>query len=183
MTPIADSYVSKYDSYVAAQMSVIFDRIGKPSQVRILNSLSFQDLRNSPVVLIGAFDNRWTLLLGANLPFSFEDDGKSLTVKERTPQGRVWRPQMIANKGLALDYAVVSRIFDSKTGQPLIIAAGIGPPGTEAPGEFLSHPDYLTNVLRSAPRGWEKMNFQAVLQIDVTEKVASPPQVVATRFW
>jgi hypothetical protein len=183
MTPNDDTFAWIHDSFVAAQMAVIFDRIGKPSQMRSLNGLSFQDLRNSPAVLIGAFNNRWTLQMAANLPFSFVKKGASQTIRELAPKGRVWQTQYNAKGGLTLDYAVVSRVFDSKTGQPLIIVGGIGPPGTEATGEFLSHPDYLTNVLRSAPPGWQKMNFQAVLQTDVTDGIAGPPKVVATRFW
>ena len=183
MTPRADLYVWKYDSYVAAQMSVIFDRIGKPSQVRNLNRISFQDLRNSPAVLIGAFNNRWTLQMAANLPFSFEEEGGIQTVREHASKGRVWRPEFNAEGTLTVDYGVIARVFDSETGQPLIIAAGIGPAGTEAAGEFLSHQDYLTNELHSAPPGWQRMNYQAVLKTDVTDDVAGAPKVVATRFW
>jgi hypothetical protein len=182
MIPNADLYVSKYDSYVAGQMSVIFDRIGKPSQVRSLNRISFEDLRDSPAVLIGAFSNRWTLDLAGKLLFSF-DEGEVQTIREGAPPGRVWRSQLDGSGKLTRDYAIVSRLPNSSTGQAIIIAAGIEPEGTEAAGEFLSHPEYRSTGLRSAPPGWQKMNFQAVLQTDVTDGVAGPPQVVATRFW
>ncbi len=37
----------------------MFDHIDKPSQVRIGTDCSFEDLRNSPAVVVGAFNNRW----------------------------------------------------------------------------------------------------------------------------
>jgi hypothetical protein len=181
MVPHANAYVAKEDAYVAGELLAVFAGIGKPSQIKSLAALSIRDLRDSPAALIGAFSNRWTLELTANLPFSFDQGGVEV-IRENAPPGRVWRAQFVGNK-LAQDYAIVTRLPDSRTGQAVIIAAGIETQGTEAAGEFLSHPDYLSKALRSAPPGWQKMNFQAVLKTDVTDDVGGPPQVVASRFW
>jgi hypothetical protein len=182
VVPHANWYVLKEDSIVAAQMLSLFDRMGKPSQVKDLEGLAIRDLRNAPAVLIGAFNNRWTLELAGNLPFFFDEREHQL-IREHAPPGRVWNPHFGENGKMTRDYGLVSRLINSSTGQALFVAAGIEAQGTEAAGEFLSHPDYLSNGLRSAPPGWQKMNFQAVLQTDVTDGVAGPPQVVATRFW
>jgi hypothetical protein len=181
MVPHANMYVGKENIYAAEQILVVLDRIGKPSRLKTVTELSIRDLRSSPSVLIGSFSNRWTLELAGNLPFYFDErDG---TLREHAPLGRAWGPHRDANGKLTLDYALVSRLTNSHTGQALFIAAGTKGPGTEAAGEFLSHPDELSNALRSAPPGWQNMNFQAVLQTDITDGVSGPPQVVATRFW
>ena len=52
---------------------------------------------------------------------------------------------------LSRDYAIVARIHDSTTGQPVIIAAGISEEGTEAAGEILYNPVYLDSLLAKAP--------------------------------
>jgi hypothetical protein len=182
MIPHVGWYVNREDAFVAAQMLSLLDRIGKPSQIKGLDGLSIRDLRNSPAVLIGAFNNRWTMELGGKLPFFFQE-GEHQVIREQAPPGRVWYPHFGENGKLTRDFAIVSRLINSSTGQDLFVAAGIEGQGTEAAGEILSHPDYLSNVLHSAPPGWQKMNFQAVLQTDVTDGVAGPPQVVATRFW
>jgi hypothetical protein len=175
------SSVSMVNSYATEKILVVFDRMGKPSQVKTVTNLSIRDFRNSPAVLIGSFSNRWTMELAANLPFYF--DGRDVTIREHLPPGRVWGPHRDANRMLTLDYAIVSRLINPSTGQALFIAAGIKGPGTEAAGEFLCRVEYLSDILRSAPPGWQKMNFQAVLQTEVTEDVAGRPEVVATRFW
>jgi hypothetical protein len=181
MRPYANTYVAKEDAYVAGEMLAVFAGIGKPCQTKSLSTLSIRDLRNSPAFLIGAFSNRWTMELGANLPFYF-DQGQGEFIREHGGAGRFWRSQYVGGK-LTQDYAIVTRQPDSSTGQALIVAAGIERQGTEAAGEFLSRSDYLSNGLRAAPPGWQNMNFQAVLQTDVTDGVAGPAKVVATRFW
>jgi len=50
------------------------------------------------------------------------------------------------------DYAIVARIHDSITGQPVIIVAGILDKGTEAASEVLYNPVYLDALLSKAPR-------------------------------
>jgi hypothetical protein len=81
------------------------------------------------------------------------------------------------------DFAIVTRLLDSKTGQVLIAAAGLGANGTQAAGEFISRRDYLEEAFRSAPQDWQKKNLQVVLRTTVTDSVAGPPRVVATYFW
>jgi hypothetical protein len=78
---------------------------------------------------------------------------------------------------------VIARLFDSNTGQLLIIAAGVGGAGTFSAGEFLSREDYLTEGLRGAPKNWNKGNMEIVLETNITEGLAGTPHVVATEFW
>jgi hypothetical protein len=49
--------------------------------------------------------------------------------------------------------------------------------------EFLTGPKFWSNMSRIAPRGWERMNLQVVLQVKVTEKVPGSPKPVAWHFW
>jgi hypothetical protein len=183
MIPYTSAYVSRDDSYVAARLSALFDRMNKPRQVRNGSELTFEDLRNSPAVLIGALNNRWTLQMTANLPFVFADEGDIGKIVEQKPSGRTWRPQLDERAAWTADFAVIARLFDSNTGQLLIIAAGLGGAGTLSAGEFLSHEDYLTEGLRTAPSNWRRKNMEAVLKTNITDGLAGPPHVVATHFW
>jgi len=54
------------------------------------------------------------------------------------------------------DYAIISRIPNSKTGEILITAAGIGQAGTRAAGEFLTSPEDIDSLLLAAPRGGQE---------------------------
>jgi hypothetical protein len=151
--------------------------------VRIGANYSFEDLRNSPAVLVGAYNNRWTMKMTSDLRFAFVEENGNFSIQERGPAG-VTRSWKWGRQGEAAeDIAIVTRLLDAKTGQVLIAAAGLGAHGTQAAGEFISRNDYLENVFRSAPADWQKKNLQVVLQTTVTESVAGPPRVVATYFW
>ena len=183
MRPYADYGVAMGDVYVAARLSALFDHINKPSQVRIGTNYSFEDLRNSPAVVVGAFNNRWTMQMTSNLRFAFVEQDGNFRIQEQGPSGtdRSW--VLGPNGEIVEDFAIVTRLLDAKTGQVLIAAAGIGANGTQAAGEFISRRDYLEAAFRSAPPDWQKKNPQVILLTTVTDSVAGPPRVVATYFW
>ena len=182
MIPQEEFGVAMGDVHVAAGLSALFVRLNKPSQVRIGRNYSFEDLRNSPAVVVGAFNNRWTLEMTSSLHFVFADDGDRNRIVERTT-GRVWTDRRSPQGALLADFAIVTRVLDSKTGQFLIAVAGIGGRGTRAAGEFISREDFLKEALRDAPSDWQKKNLQMVLETPVTDEVAGPPHVIAAYFW
>jgi hypothetical protein len=181
--PYTNYGVAMGDVYVATRLSALFDHIDKPSQVRIGTNYSFEDLRNSPAVVVGAFNNRRTLQMTSNLRFAFSEQDGHFRIPEQGPSGRA-RSWVLGPRGqIVEDFAVVTRLLDSKTGQVVIAAAGLGANGTQAAGEFISRRDYLEEAFRRAPSDWPKKNVQVVLQTTVTDSVAGPPRVVATYFW
>jgi hypothetical protein len=183
MSLFSDYGVASGDVSAAVRLSALLGRIDKPSQVRIGTNYSFEDLRNSPAVVVGAFNNKWTMHLTSNLHFAFvEDDGK-FGIREQIPGGRVWSSQAGKLGETSEDFAIVSRLLDSKTGQFTITAAGITGSGTEAAGEFASNSVYLEAALRNAPANWQSRNLQVVLQTTITDSVPGPPHAVAFYSW
>lgn len=171
------------DVYTAVQLSSLFGQIGKKNQVRIGGDYSFEDLRSSPAVVIGAFNNRWTMQMTSNLHFEFADQGDQSIIRESGPSGRIWYSTNGANGKAVLDYAIVTRLLNSTTGQFVVIVAGIRSYGTQAAGEFVSNPEYLKAALQTAPQGWEGKNMQILLQTSVTDGLPGPPQVVGIHVW
>jgi hypothetical protein len=172
--------VAAGDAYAAVQVSNQLVRMGKASQVRIGNSYSFEDLRNSPAVVLGAFNNRWTMQMTSNLHFALMFD---VGIQEQAPSTRMWTSQFDSHGEYTIDYGVVTRLLDSKTGQFLISAAGLGSPGTQAAGELISNPQLLEEAMRTAPADWDRKNVQLVLQTNVIDSIPGPPHVVASYFW
>jgi hypothetical protein len=146
---------------------------------------SFAQLREGPIVLIGAFDNIWTLRVTQKLRFGFESkDGVALIVDRKSQQQTTWATAWdLPYQKLSRDYAIVARIHDSTTGQPVIIAAGISEEGTEAAGEILYNPVYLNSLLAKAPANWEKLNMEAVIETQVIEGHSGPPNILAVETW
>jgi hypothetical protein len=146
---------------------------------------SFGQLREGPFVLIGAFDNIWTLRVTQKLRFGFESkDGVALLVDRKSSTKTTWATAWdLPYQKLSRDYAIVARIHDKTTGQPVIIAAGISEEGTEAAGEILYNPEYLDSLLAKAPRDWEEKNMEAVIETQVIEGHAGPPNILAVETW
>jgi len=146
---------------------------------------TFAQLREGPIVLIGAFDNIWTLRVTQKLRFGFESkDGVASLVDRKSRKGTSWATAWdLPYEKLSRDYALVARIHDSTTGQPVIIAAGISEEGTEAAGEILYNPVYLDTLLSKAPRDWERRNMEAVIETQVIQGHSGPPNILAVETW
>jgi hypothetical protein len=157
----------------------------KAFRVVAASDASFAQLREGPIVLIGAFDNIWTLRVTQKLRFGFESkDGVALIVDRKSQKQTTWATAWdLPYQKLSRDYAIVARIHDSTTGQPVIIAAGISEEGTEAAGEILYNPVYLNLLLAKAPPNWEQMNIEAVIETQVIEDHPGPPTVLAVESW
>ena len=89
----------------------------------------------------------------------------------------------LPGKSLARDYAVVARLHDKVTGQPVIMLGGILREGTEAASEVISNSAYLDAMLRNAPKNWDQLNLEAVVEANVIEGHPGPPTVVALEVW
>ena len=146
---------------------------------------TFAQLREGPIVLIGAFDNIWTLRVTQKLRFGFESrDGVATLVDRKVQKANAWATAWdLPYQKLSRDYAIVARIHDSTTGQPVIIAAGISEEGTEAAGEILYNPVYLDKLLAKAPHDWEQKNMEAVIETQVIQGHSGPPNVLAVETW
>jgi hypothetical protein len=183
MIEYPDYGLASGDVYTAIQLAGFFAQTGKKNQVRIGDDYSFEDLRSSPAVVIGAFNNRWTMQITSNLRFEFVDEGGESLIKEVGPSGRKWNARTDAVEKSGEDHAVVTRLLNSKTGQFVVIVAGIKSYGTQAAGEFVSNSAALQAALQTAPPDWDKKNLQIVLQTPVTEGLPGPAQVVALYVW
>jgi hypothetical protein len=161
--------------------------VPKNGQFRVLaaSDTGFAQLREGPSVMIGAFDNPWTMRITQDLPIGFEyDDHVRKVVDRKATPKKIWMLQwQVPGKSLARDYAVVARLHDRVTGQPVIILGGILGEGTEAASEVISNSAYLDAMLRNAPKNWDQLNLEAVVEASVIEGHPGPPTVVALEVW
>jgi len=182
-----DRYVALGDAECLMRLSSLLERYRKPYRVRGERSTSFADLRDTPAVLIGAFDNPWTLRTAGQLRFTFTKDTAreiDMVVDRQYPEKRDWMlTGAWPNWDVPYDYAIVSRILDTTTDRPVIIAAGITQYGTMAAGEFLSNPEYFSEAVGKFPRDWQRKNLQIVLGVPVVNRIPGHPRVLATHVW
>lgn len=150
-------------------------------------STSLSDLREGPVILVGAFTNPWTMKLGRPLRYSF---AKSYTrdfswIQDGLhPEQQAWTMDWSQPyREDTEDYALVSRLRHPATDRMVLIVAGMGKYGTIAAGEFLTDPGYMDAFASAAPAGWESRNIQIVLATSVIKGSSGPPRVVESHFW
>ena len=187
VVPNWDRYLALGDATCLANVVGYLAQRSRVYHIRGGGSTSFADLRESPAVLIGGFTNDWAIRLMGQLRFSFEAGSDSRThfvYDSLHPNKRDWLlGDVWPDWKMPVDYAIVSRVRDRTTGRAVITAAGITQYGTAAAGEFLTNPEYLSQLLRTAPAGWENKNLQVVLATNVIQGTAGPPQVLATHYW
>jgi hypothetical protein len=187
VVPNWDRYLAIGDATCLANVVGLLAQRNRVYHIRGGGSTTFADLRESPAVLIGGFTNDWTIRLMGHLRFTFEAGPRNAShyiYDSFRPQNRDWQlGDVWPDWKMPVDYAIVSRVLDRTTGRAIITAAGITQYGTAAAGEFLTNPDFLSQILRSAPKNWENKNLQVVLSTNVIQGTAGPPQVVATHFW
>ena len=175
------------DATALARVTSLLVSHNRPYRLRFQMSSKLEDLRDGPAVLIGAFNNSFTLRLTGPLRFSFLRNPETIVnrIQDRNdPQNPKWSDDMTAPyQNLKQDYAIVSRVVDPTTGRVVVTASGLAKFGTEAAGEFLTSRPALEEMAKSAPKDWDRKNMQIVIGTDTVGRSAGPPHVLATYFW
>jgi hypothetical protein len=175
------------DALTMARLAGLLRAKDKQFHIRQEASATLADLTEGPAILIGAFDNDWTLRLTGPLRYRFEFDTVrqvSLIRDRQNPLRADWTVDWsMPYLQFGRDYAIVSRVLDRTTKQPVVVAAGITRYGTIAAGEFLAEESRMAELDRVAPRGWERRNIQIVLSTPVIRGSSGPPEIVATYVW
>jgi hypothetical protein len=168
----------------------ILDSRGKKVIIRQESVSSFSDLREGPVVLIGAFNNEWSLRLSRQMRYTLalDPDQHLIYIRDtKNPDQRTWAwgtDKSTQHQGESggpplQDYALISRIWNSETGHIVVVIGGLYTYGTQAAGELLSNPQLMQAVAKAAPLDKAHANLQIVLGTTVTDGTPGPPRVLA----
>ncbi len=181
-------HIAFSDALTMARLTgVLRENRKRAPDIRRANAFTLTDLRKGPLILIGAYNNTWTMRLEGPLRYTFKWHAQEQVgfIQDRNnPSKADWRydPNALYST-IAQDYAIVSRYTDSLTEKMVVVVAGMGRDGTIAAGEFVTDPRYLENLDSRAPKGWEHKNLQVVLATDVVNGTTGPPRILATYFW
>ena len=177
MVPVSDvvSYSKLTDTL--ARRSIAY-------RTKSADETTLQELRSGPVVLLGGFNNLWTLRLTSGLRFRFVPKTPRVnSIVDSQNPASVWtfdnaQPALSSSH----DYAIVASYYDTTIEQHVVIAAGIGKNGTIAACEFLTTERDLKSWLDEQKLPANK-NIELVLQTDVLDGQAGPPHVIASSVW
>jgi hypothetical protein len=178
--------VAYSDALTLGRLFSVMHAHGKKCDVRRGMALTLTDLRRGPAVLIGAFNNNWTMRLNKDLRYTFERDNNGMMrIRDRrNPAETRWSVDgREPYSRLTEDYAIVSREVDPLTEKIVVTVAGMTKDGTLAAGEFVTEERYLAQLPGRAPSGWEQKNVQVVLGTDLVNGVPGPPRILAAWVW
>ena len=176
-----DQYVGGGDLVAAASVAGMLGRMGRASEVRVGSAVSFQDMRNSPTVLIGYSSTQWK---DVTEDFRFYVDDSDRGMIRDNGKSTEWYPRNVTRDfHTDEDYAVVSRAFLPQTHSMLVLISGCTQYGTEGAANLISNPELLAAALHDAPAGWQHKNIQLVLHMKVIANAPASPKVVAAHYW
>lgn len=173
-------YIGFGDVASTARIASLLTLSKKKYDLRYGSDIAITDLRSGPAILIGGFSNSWTLEVMHNLRYTLEDGDR---IVDHQDKNNVWirssRPDGIQQD----DYAIVSRLSKTETGNVIFAIAGIDTYSNQAAADFLSDPERIGKLLVSLPSGWEKKNLQIVLHAGIVKDVPVSANIVAVYSW
>jgi hypothetical protein len=181
--------VPLWDAETLARLAGLIQAKGASLELLGEDRATFDDFQQAPAVLIGAYNDAWTLRLMEKMRYTFQRDGSLQYIADRDRPGwRNWSIDLTRTDSqghllLKEDFAVISRVANPRTGRITITVAGLFGYGTIAAGKFLTDPTYLQAMSERAPAGWQDRNMQIVIGTEVIQENSGPPRVLATAFW
>jgi hypothetical protein len=182
----AHATVSEYDAFALAKLAGLLQAKGMKFRLASQSDATFTDLQNGPTILVGLLNNSWTERLLPKLRFTVEEPapGKFMIRDHDNGSNHDWFIDYSAPYlDVQRDYALVTRMVDPKTGQTVVVVAGISVFGTSAAASFLTDDNQLKKIAAIAPLGWEKKNMELVLATDVIRGHSGRASIVAAQFW
>lgn len=176
------------DVQILSRFTSLAGAYGHAFKVQSSRTTVSSQLREGPVVLIGALNNDWTLNRTSSLRFHLEGpegpDQAYWIADTQHPESHAWQVKALAPRSQVVkDYAIAARFTDESTSQVVLVAAGIAGSGTRAAGEFLTDEASLKQFADGAGIDWRRTNFEAVLSSQVVNGMQGKPKVEAIAFW
>ena len=173
------------DTFVAAKVAGALGKRDRNFRLFHTEDATLDDLKQGPAVLIGGTNNPWITRVSAGLRYRLADDGPIRYISDRqNPSSRQWAINGNGwNPPSKVDFAVISRVFNTTTAQPIVIVAGARSMGTEVAGECLTDPQCFEDAAKLAPGDWLHENIQFVVQAEVINEHPGQPRVLAAYLW
>jgi hypothetical protein len=166
---------------VIANLVDLFAKYHMEYVVQPTSAVTLTDMTRHPVVLIGAYDNEWTLRLLNDLRFRFAANPERQIYDEMNPS-TIWvRPKGMPFKDQD-DFAIVARFHDKLTDNTVIVIAGVGKNGTEAAARFVTTSRYI-DLLNQQVKDWASKNLEIVIKTKVVDSKTGAPSIEAVHVW
>ncbi|MGD0739268.1 MAG: hypothetical protein ABR957_06695 [Terracidiphilus sp.] len=178
-------FVSIQAASAISQISSTLEHSGVSTELLPSATTSLPDLREHSVILLGGYNNDWTLRLLQPLRFHFQPyalNGSESIGDQTQPQAH-WERDTSQPYSSADDYALVARFRDPTIDGWVVVLAGVGRNGTEAAAQFVASPHYMELLKQSIGSGFANGNLEAVLKVSVIEGKTGAPSILTYYSW
>ena len=175
-------FVSMEAASAISHVSGLIQGSGVQTQLKSAGATPLTELREHSFVLLGAFNNQWSLRLVEPLRFHFAPLPAESIVDRMQPQVRWVRDPSLPYSS-ADDYALVARYRDITTDSWVVVLGGVGRNGTEAAAEFASSPRYMQLLRDQLGKDFSSRNLEAVLKVQVIDGKTGAPTILAVHSW
>jgi hypothetical protein len=178
--PAYSSFVALGDVAAVSDVVAAVTRQEHTFQLRFPDDVSFAELRNTPTVLIGGFNNPMTVELTKNLPFVLRERNQ---IQDTLSPGRSWTLHASDDSHDTEDYAIITRLAQRNGDAPILSVAGMGQYGTLAAAQFICDPASISTLAHKLSPGWANHNLQLVLHVQVVDFKPASTGIVAVHTW
>src|SRR5450631_1938481 len=177
-------FISIQSAAGAAQLSALLERNGGvTTQLRSAATTPLTELREHPVILLGGYNNQWSLRLLQPLRFHFAPVENGEWIVDAEHPEKHWERDANLPYSSAEDYALVARFHDATTDNWVVVLAGVGRNGTEAAAQFATSPHYMQLFRDQVGSDFANKNVEAVLKVSVIDGKTGAPAILATHAW
>jgi hypothetical protein len=181
--------VAWWDAETLARLAGLVQSKGASLHLFREDEATFSDFQQRPAVLIGAYNDQWTIELMSRMRYTFRRSGNIQWIADRDhPSFQDWKNDLgktdeQGNLALKQDYGIISRVANPRTGFITVTVAGLWGYGTLAAGRFLTDPKYIQEYIERTGFNLKKGNLQIVVGTEVIHGNPGPPTVLAATSW
>lgn len=175
-------FVSSQIAISISRLSSLLQSKGSAANLQFSASTPISTLREQPVILLGGYNNQWTLRLLDQLPLHFAPETNASIVGVGDAREH-WARDTSEPYSSADDYALIARFRNTTTDSWIVVLAGLGRNGTEAATQFVTSPHYMDLLKNRVGANFANRNVEAVLKVDVIDGKTGAPSLIAVRAW
>ena len=175
-------FVSMEGASAISLVSGLLESTGAQTQLKSAGATPLTELREHSTILLGAFNNPWSLRLLEPLRFHFSPLPAESIVDQMHPEVR-WERDSSLPYSSADDFALVVRYRDTTTDNWVVVLAGVGRNGTEAAAEFATSSRYMQMLRDQVGKDLSSRNIEVVLKVSVIDGKTGAPSILAVHTW
>ncbi len=175
-------FVSMEGASAISLVSGLIRSSGVQTQLKSAGETPLTELREHTSILLGGFNNQWSMRLLQPLRFHFTSEPAPSIVDQMRPQVR-WARDPSLPYSSAGDYALVARYRDITTDSWLVVLAGVGRNGSEAAAEFATSPHYMQLLRDQLGQDFSNRNIEVALKVSVVDGRTGAPSILAVHTW